>query len=94
MFYARGIWFGPLAQLAEQGTLNPKVEGSKPSRPMLFYRGRVAKLADAMALGAIGETLGGSNPLPPIFEIYSSTGPKSFAGDKNVKGRTQIWFFP
>ena len=25
---------GPLAQLVEQGTLNPKVEGSNPSRPM------------------------------------------------------------
>ncbi len=28
--------------------------------------GRMAKLADAIALGAIGVTLGGSNPLPPI----------------------------
>ena len=26
----------------------------------------MAKLADAIALGAIGETLGGSNPLPPM----------------------------
>ena len=26
---------GPLAQLAEQGTLNPKVEGSIPSRPTI-----------------------------------------------------------
>ncbi len=26
--------FGPLAQLVEQGTLNPKVEGSIPSRPI------------------------------------------------------------
>ena len=25
----------------------------------------MAKLADAIALGAIGATLGGSNPLPP-----------------------------
>src|SRR5438132_13084239 len=29
-----GRFFGPLAQLVEQGTLNPKVEGSNPSRPM------------------------------------------------------------
>ena len=28
---------GPLAQLVEQGTLNPKVEGSNPSRPILNY---------------------------------------------------------
>jgi hypothetical protein len=31
----------------------------------------MAELADAIALGAIGETHGGSNPLPPI----SSPGP-------------------
>ena len=34
----------------------------------------MAKLADAIALGAIGATLGGSNPLPPTkllwFNIY------------------------
>ena len=29
-------------------------------------RGRMAELADATALGAVGATLGGSNPLPPI----------------------------
>ena len=29
---------GPLAQLVEQGTLNPKVEGSNPSRPTLPRR--------------------------------------------------------
>ena len=28
--------------------------------------GRMAELADATALGAVGATLGGSNPLPPI----------------------------
>ncbi len=27
---------GPLAQLAEQGTLNPKVVGSTPTRPTIF----------------------------------------------------------
>ena len=31
--------------------------------------GRMAKLADAQALGACGETLGGSNPLPPRFLV-------------------------
>src|SRR5688500_5252087 len=30
--------FGPLAQLVEQGTLNPKVEGSNPSRPTALAR--------------------------------------------------------
>ena len=32
----------------------------------------MAKLADAIALGAIGATLGGSNPLPPIDFWYLS----------------------
>src|SRR3989338_7038816 len=31
---------GPLAQLVEQGTLNPKVDGSSPSRPTIFARRR------------------------------------------------------
>src|SRR5688500_15791221 len=29
---------GPLAQLVEQGTLNPKVEGSIPSRPTFWLQ--------------------------------------------------------
>ena len=32
----------------------------------------MAELAYAIALGAIGATLGGSNPLPPIFENHLS----------------------
>ncbi len=28
------FWYGPLAQLAEQGTLNAKVGGSTPPRPI------------------------------------------------------------
>ena len=32
---------------------------------IVVFRGRMAKLADARALGARGATLGGSNPLPP-----------------------------
>ena len=32
---------GPLAQLVEQGTLNPKVEGSNPSRPTLVLFNRL-----------------------------------------------------
>ena len=31
--------FGPLAQLVEQWTLNPLVEGSNPSRPTIKSRG-------------------------------------------------------
>ena len=31
----------------------------------LYPMGRMAELADALALGASGDTLGGSNPLPP-----------------------------
>ena len=32
----------------------------------------MAKLADAIALGAIGATLGGSNPLPPTKEYFKN----------------------
>jgi hypothetical protein len=38
---------GPLAQLVEQGTLNPKVEGSNPSRPIERLT-RIAGLGDRM----------------------------------------------
>ena len=34
--------------------------------PMLKDLGRMAELADALALGANGEIRGGSSPLPPI----------------------------
>ena len=37
---------------------------------MIYSRtgdGRMAKLENATALGAVGATLGGSNPLPPIL---------------------------
>src|SRR5215471_3128345 len=34
-----GRRFGPLAQLVEQGTLNPKVAGSIPARPIPIARG-------------------------------------------------------
>jgi hypothetical protein len=33
---------GPLAQLVEQGTLNPKVEGSNPSRPTYSFELRAS----------------------------------------------------
>src|SRR5687768_13699104 len=38
---------GPLAQLVEQGTLNPKVEGSIPSRPTSCCKRARAKPAPA-----------------------------------------------
>jgi hypothetical protein len=38
---------GPLAQLVEQGTLNPKVEGSNPSRPIRPERIRDPKRQSA-----------------------------------------------
>ena len=54
---------GLLAQLVEQQTLNLQVQGSSPWRPTSLYRlgfafgldlfyARVAKLVDALALGA------------------------------------------
>ena len=55
---------GPLAQLVEQGTLNPKVEGSNPSRPTRIAAGLrpVARLT--------GETR--FPPLAPFFARGSS----------------------
>ena len=52
---------GPLAQLVEQGTLNPKVEGSNPSRPIpglpgmripLTYAGQVCRECRKSSPGA------------------------------------------
>jgi hypothetical protein len=42
-----------------------EANASKGHGPQICLDGRMAKLADALALGASGETLGGSNPLPP-----------------------------
>ena len=36
---------GPVAQLVEQGTLNPKVQGSNPCRSTIEYRSQVYRLA-------------------------------------------------
>ena len=41
---------GPLAQLVEQGTLNPKVEGSNPSRPMFKSAALIRVMAAALVL--------------------------------------------
>src|SRR5438477_4045241 len=49
---------GPLAQLVEQGTLNPKVEGSNPSRPITML---VARAAPAYAVLGLLESLAGSD---------------------------------
>ena len=36
LFFSASAVLGPLAQLAEQLTLNQRVEGSNPSRPTIF----------------------------------------------------------
>ena len=67
---------GPLAQLAEQLTLNQQVHGSIPWRltkrnpfgiqivSIMMFRpdAKVAELADALDLGSSGEIHGGSSP--------------------------------
>jgi hypothetical protein len=58
---------GPLAQLVEQGTLNPKVEGSNPSRPISFA-----------GIPAVGAKRGGARtvvPAPPQPPIWRSEEP-------------------
>ena len=54
-----GRRFGPLAQLAEQGTLNPKVGGSIPPRPTphLVHRAPAARWATSASNGSRGETI-------------------------------------
>ena len=45
---------GPLAQLAEQGTLNPKVEGSSPSRPIGVGKSAPASRARRLSAASCG----------------------------------------
>ena len=47
--------FGPLAQLAEQETLNLKVDGSKPSRPIVSRTSEGFK--ESRIAGALQEAL-------------------------------------
>ena len=59
---------GPLAQLAEQGTFNPKVAGSIPSRPTIrdafFFRWAVVqRLGLGFLVPAIGVRIPAAQPL-------------------------------
>ena len=54
------VFNGPLAQLAEQLTLNQRVVGSNPTRPT-SHLARVAELVDALVLGTSGVTRGSSS---------------------------------
>ena len=55
-----------LAQLVEQRTFNPWVEGSSPSRLMTLYIAGVAELADALDLGSSVFGRVGSSPTTRI----------------------------
>ena len=68
------VWFGPLAQLAEQLTLNQQVLGSTPRRVTIFSfkggrvagrRGEVSALADEHDLGSCALGRAGSSPAFP-----------------------------
>ena len=66
------FYFGPLAQLVEQLTLNQLVVGSIPTRPTIPARGaKVAELVNALDLGSSGETLESSSL--SFRTIFSST---------------------
>ena len=57
-----GLFFGPLAQLVEQLTLNQLVVGSIPTRPTIpASSAKVAELVDALDLGSSGATLESSS---------------------------------
>ncbi len=61
--------FDPLAHLVEHCPFKAGVpRSSRGWVTKASQFGRVAELVYAHALGACGETLGGSNPLPPINE--------------------------
>ena len=53
--------------------------------------GRMAELEDATALGAVGETRGGSNPLPPTVQTrdskLSGSRPSAFASGSLAEGQ-------
>ena len=61
---------GPLAQLAEQLTLNQRVPGSSPGRPT--NRGEVSELVDERDLGSRAPGRGGSSPPFPTNERADS----------------------
>ena len=64
-----------LAQLVEQRTFNPWVEGSSPSRLMTLLNAGVAELADALDLGSSVFGRVGSSPTTricqPHIDIYA-----------------------
>jgi PAS domain S-box-containing protein len=64
---------GPLAQLVEQGTLNPKVAGSIPARPIsLAVRPGMRQTARAHGLGGRGIS-SGTGPLAGTAETVDDT---------------------
>ena len=72
---------GPLAQLVEQGTFNPKVAGSIPSRPTIFFSLHVSRF-DSTGPSSNGRTLvfgtsyPGSNPGGPAIVVSCELSPK------------------
>ena len=74
---------GPLAQLVEQGTLNPKVEGSNPSRPMC----RVTCVSPRFEPVAVGNAKNDQDTLSPMWSSSRAftpatgcNGPAGFCG--------------
>ena len=81
-----GTWFGPLAQLAEQQTLNLRVRGSipwrltslsaltrdSPFRSVLKLDAKVAELVDALDLGS-SPVIGVGVRVPPFAPTSRST---------------------
>ncbi len=83
---------GPLAQLVEQGTLNPKVEGSNPSRPIRTrtamrkphgYAGRACRSGRRCAWRAPtgAPTAGGPPPVTKSANFATRFGPHAESWD-------------
>ena len=74
---------GPLAQLAEQLTLNEPVPGSSPGRPPKksdMEVGEVSEPVDERDLGSRAERRGGSNPPFPTTGVRLAPRPHQLGG--------------
>src|SRR5687768_5367932 len=62
---------GPLAQLVEQGTLNPKVVGSIPTRPIA---GRTARLGTIARMNGPVGIVGAGYVGLPLAQVFADAG--------------------
>ena len=92
---------GPLAQLVEQGTFNPKVLGSSPRRPIRCFRRTCGSSwprgsaflrlhLPGVNTGVNSLEGGGTNPLP---DLPSKRVPSMFTGPRAGRFNAGLWYF-